>query len=81
MRSRRIYHICTGRRGMSGYQVFAAQFLLQARVAGQHHALQRLRIESCAGHQAQFRQHWRRHLLRFVNQQHGTAPSRFEMSP
>ena len=50
-------------------ELFAAQLLEQARVAGEHDAQQRLGIEACAGEQAQFREHGGAHLLRFVDEE------------
>jgi hypothetical protein len=60
-------------------ELLAAQLLGQARVAGEHHAQERLRIELRAGHQAQLREHRRAHLLGLVDEQHRAAAGRFQM--
>jgi len=56
-----------------GNQLLPAQLLDQARVAGEHHAQQWLRVEARTGQQAQLAQRLRTHLLRLVDQQHCAA--------
>ena len=62
-----------------GPQVLAPEEIGQAAVAGQHDAEQGPRVEVRAGEQPQFVEDQRRHLLGFVDQQHGAQERVLQM--